>query len=373
MTSVAFHVDQLFFRVPGGTGTYIRELLPALTRADPDLQVRAFHARFDTPVPPALARYDPVRLPQDIRSLYPRWSLFGRPALPPPLDGLDVIHAPSPAAIPPPAKGQRLVVTVHDLAFRLFPQMYPPAWRTTFRIGLRRAAARADAIIAVSRHTAADLARFTRTDPGRIHVVPLAASLPWAAGATDVEATLERLKVPQPYILFVGTLEPRKNLVRLVRAYRRAMTAGLSHALVLAGPLGWRSERLQRELKVPGPGEIFLTGRLGAKDLDALFRGADAFVYPSVYEGFGLPVLEAMARGVPTIVSTSSALPEVAGEAAIAVDPRSIRGLSEAIGTVLGDQKARERLSEAALARAEEFSWERTARATVDIYNKVAS
>ncbi|MGH2662638.1 MAG: glycosyltransferase family 4 protein [Actinomycetota bacterium] len=373
MTSVAFHVDQLFFRVPGGTGTYIRELLPALAIADPSLEVRAFHARFDTPAPPALARYHPVELPRDIRTLYPRWNLIGRPPLPATLAGLDVVHTPSPAAIPPRGPGQRLVVTVHDLAFRLFPQMFPPAWRATFRLGLRRAAARADAIIAVSRHTATDLARLTKTDPGRIHVVPLAASLPWAATATDLEATLERLKVPQPYVLFVGTLEPRKNLVRLVRAYRRSMTAGLAHALVLAGPLGWRSERLQRELKVSGPGEIFLTGRLGARDLDALFRGADAFVYPSVYEGFGLPVLEAMARGVPTIVSTSSALPEVAGGAAIAVDPRSVRALSEAITRVLGDPTEAQRLSEAGLARAGRFSWERTARATIDIYTGVAS
>jgi glycosyltransferase involved in cell wall biosynthesis len=373
VTSVAFHVDQLFFRVPGGTGTYIRELLPALTKADPSLEIRAFHARFDSPAPPALAGYDPVELRRDIRSLYPRWNVLGRPPLTPPLDGLDVLHAPSPAAIPPPERGQRLVVTVHDLAFRLFPQMFPPVWRATFRLGLRRAAARADAIIAVSRNTAADLARLTRTDPGRIHVIPLAASLPWAANAVDLEATLERLKVPQPYILFVGTLEPRKNLVRLVRAYRRAMTRGLSHALVLAGPLGWRSERLQRELKVPGAGEIFLTGRLGARDLDALFRGADAFVYPSVYEGFGLPVLEAMARGVPTIVSSSSALPEVAGDAAIAVDPRSVRALAEAVARVLGDPSERERLSEAGLARAEQFSWERTARATIAVYEGVTS
>ncbi|HZA26233.1 MAG TPA: glycosyltransferase family 1 protein, partial [Actinomycetota bacterium] len=207
-------------------------------------------------------------------------------------------------------------------------------------------------------------------DPARIHVVPLAASLP--SSEVDPDETLRRMKIPRPYLLFVGTLEPRKNLVRLVRAYRRAAArAALPHRLVLAGPLGWRPRPLLREIAVDGPGEILLTGKRSPDELDALYRAAAAFTYPSLYEGFGLPVLEAMARGLPCIVSTTSSLPEVAGEAALAVEPRSVAGLTLAIEHVLTDQAAAAKLSTAARARAAQFSWEQTARMTLKVYESL--
>ncbi|HEX2026174.1 MAG TPA: glycosyltransferase family 1 protein, partial [Actinomycetota bacterium] len=268
-------------------------------------------------------------------------------------------------AVPPPGPAQALVVTVHDLAFRLFPSMYPPAWRAVYRAGLRRAVRTAGAIITVSRRTATDLARLTPVDPARIHVVPLAVSVP--ENPADPEPALDRLRIPRPYVLFAGTLEPRKNLVRLIRAYRR-VALRLPHALVVAGPLGWRSKRLHRELAVPGAGRVFVTGRVSDEDLDALFRGADAFVYPSLYEGFGLPVLEAMVRGVPTITSTVSSLPEVAGRAAVLVEPRSVRGLAEAIERLLTDRERAERARREGLERASLFTWDRTARMTLDVY-----
>jgi glycosyltransferase involved in cell wall biosynthesis len=263
-----------------------------------------------------------------------------------------------------------LVVTVHDLAFKLYPALFPPAWGLLFRAGLRRAARHADAIIAVSRHTAHDLVRHARVEPGRVHVAPLGASLP--AAQSDPGPVLERLRVPRPYLLFVGTLEPRKNLVRLVRAYRRAAVR-VRQALVLTGPIGWRIHSLHRELALPGRGEVLLTGPVGAADLDALYRGADALVYPSLYEGFGLPVVEAMVRGVPTIVSTAASLPEVAGDAAITVNPRSVRDLAEAIERLVTDRAEAERLSAAGRTRAASFSWEKTARLTLDVYRHVLS
>ena len=373
MTSVAFHIDQLFYPAPGGIGTYIEELVPALLEADPGLDVTLFHSRF-AGSPPLTAPLDalPVqRLPQSIRRLYPSWSVFARPALPPSLQRVGIIHAPSPAAIPPPAPGQRLVVTVHDLAFRVYPSLFPAAWRLLFRLGTRRAVRRADAIITVSQSTADDLVRYSRAEPSRIHVVPLAASLPTTEAQS--EEALEKMKISQPYVLFVGTLEPRKNLVRLVRAYRRAIgRTRLPHRLVLAGPLGWRPGPLLREIALEGPGEIMLTGKRSPGDLDALYRGAAAFAYPSLYEGFGLPVLEAMARAVPCIISTASSLPEVAGDAALAVPPRSASALAEAIERVLTDDAVSARLSAAARARAEQFSWEQTARMTLKVYGSLA-
>jgi glycosyltransferase involved in cell wall biosynthesis len=140
---------------------------------------------------------------------------------------------------------------------------------------------------------------------------------------------------------------------------------------VLAGPVGWRPGELLEETTKEGPGTIVLTGFVSESDLDALYRGADTFVYPSLYEGFGLPVLDAMARGVPTVVSTSSSLPEVAGEAAIPVDPRSVAGIAEALERVTTDVALAARLRDAGRARAAGFTWEETARRTLEVYKTI--
>jgi glycosyltransferase involved in cell wall biosynthesis len=369
VSSLAFHADQAFYRIPGGIGTYQRELVPALAQADPRLEITLFHARFDRPAEPWMDRFRTVRLPHRISRLYAGWGLTGRPALPPALAALDILHTPSPVAVPPPGRRQGLVVTVHDVAFRTLPGAFPSLpWAALFRLGLRRTVRLADAIIVPSHHTALDLARLTRADPARIHTVPLAVSP--VGAAEDPGPALQRLKIPRPYLLFVGTLEPRKNLIRLIRAYRRAAFA-VPHALVLAGQLGWRSERLNREVAISGRGQVVLTGHVPATDLDALYRGADAFCYPSLYEGFGLPVLEAMARGVPVVTSTASSLPEVAGDAAILVEPRSVRELAAAIERVLTDRDEAERLGAMGRDRAARFTWERTARMTLDVYEAV--
>jgi glycosyltransferase involved in cell wall biosynthesis len=372
VTSVAFHVDQLWFQAPGGIGTYVRNLVPALARRDPSLDLKLFHARFglDAPQPERWIRdFWMEELDGSIRSLYPRWDLLGRPPLPPSLRSTDVVHASNHAAIPPAGPGQKLVVTVHDLAFERFPSLFPRAWRLLYRLGLRAAVRRADAIVTPSRNTAEDLVSRTKIDPARLHVVPLASSL--EAGTLEVAEVLARLKIRGPYVLFAGTLEPRKNLVRLVRAYRRVAATGAPHVLVLAGAMGWHHEALMREIVLPGAGEIVLTGLLAQEDLDALYRGASAFAYPSLYEGFGLPVVEAMARGVPTVTSNTSSVPEVSGDAALGVDPRSVPEIAEALERVLTDRDLAEHLAAAGRARAERFSWDETARRTLEVYEEV--
>lgn len=371
MTQVAVHADQPFFQAPGGIGTYVRNLVPALAERDPSLRLTLFHARFPMPEPPERWMRDfwVEELPWSIRTLYPRWDLLGRPPLPASLRSAQVVHATNPAAVPPVGDGQRLVVTVHDLAFLYFPNLFPRAWRILYRLGLRAAVRRADAILAPSRSTAEDLLGRTRVDPQKLHVTPLAASLP--VGALDPAEVLPRLKVRAPYVLFVGTLEPRKNLVRLVRAYRRVAAAGFPHALVLAGPMGWHHEPLMRELSLRGPGEIVMTGALSPEELDAVYRAADVFAYPSLYEGFGLPVVEAMARGVPTVASATSAVPEVAADAALGVNPRSVREIALAIAELLGDVALAEKLAARGRARAERFGWDETARLTLEAYDRV--
>jgi glycosyltransferase involved in cell wall biosynthesis len=367
---IAMQIDQLFLNAPGGIGTYIRNLVPALSARDPSLETTLFHARFESTEPPErwIRDYPTEQLGGTMRSLYPRWNAFGRPPLPASLMPMDVVHVTSHAGVAPAVAGQRLVVTVHDVAFDVLPRAFPPRWRIVHRLGLRAAVRRADAIITPSRNTAEDLLSRTGVDPRKLHVVPLAAALP--AGALDSDEVLARLKIRGPYILFVGTLEPRKNLVRLVRAYRRVAADGFPHALVLAGPLGWHHESLMREVALQGAGEIVMTGELSADELDAVYRGADVFAYPSLYEGFGLPVLEAMVRGVPTAASNTSAIPEVTGDAAVGVDPRSVRSIARAIGSLVSDVGLADRMAARGRAQAERFSWDETARLTLDAYDR---
>ena len=361
---VAFQVDQAWFSAPGGIGTYVRELAPALG-AGADLTL--FHCRFPEPGPPWLSGFPTMEVPGPIRTLYPQWDLVGRPKLPPSFDGFEVIHATNPAAVPPVRKGQALVVTVHDLAFEHHPDLFPPSWRWLYRAGVRAAVKRAAAILVPTQTTADDLLEHHDLDPARVHVTPLGASLP--AATDDPGAVLDRLEVPRPYVLSVGTQEPRKNLVRLLRAYRQ-VAPDVPHALVLAGAEGWGNDELRLELDRPGPGTIVRTGHVSDEDLDALYRGADAFAYLSLYEGFGLPVVEALARGVPSVVSNTSSLPEVAGDAAVLVDPTDVGEIADALARVLTDLGAADDLRRRGPERAARFTWEATARATLDAYGR---
>lgn len=361
---VAFHIDQLWFSAPGGIGTYVRELAPALLAEDPTLDLVPFRSRFTSNGPPRawLDRIPhPYEIDRPIRALYPRWNLTGRPHLPGPLADAAIVHATNPAAIAPARRGQRLLVTVHDLAFVRHPELFPRDWRLLYRAGLRAVARRADAVLVPSRFTAEELGALSRVDPGRVHVTPLASSLPLGEH-TDVASTLDRLGVPRPYVLSVGTLEPRKNQARLVRAYRRLAGEGRRHALVLNGPDGWLDDELRRELGAEGPGRIVRTRDLGPRDLDALYRGADAFAYPALYEGFGLPVVEAIASGTPVVTVPDPALVEIAGGAAVVVpEDQLAAGIRRALAE-------RDTLVAAGLERARAFTWEAAARATVAVY-----
>ena len=371
---VAFHIDQLWFSAPGGIGTYVRELLRALPVEDPSLDLEPFHARWRRRPGEAPLTYGErpgIEIPLSIRTLYPAWDLLGRPALPGPLRGCGVVHATNPAAVPPTGHGQALVVTVHDLAFEHYPEAFPPIWRRLYRAGLRRAALRADAIITPSHATADDLRERTGVDPSRVHVTPLAGFTPADDGAPDVGLELTEHGIVPPYLLFVGTIEPRKNIVRLVRAYRRLAAEGLPHSLVLVGPAGWGAGELERELAAEGPGRIVRTGGLSRPLLDAAYRATDAFVYPSLYEGFGLPVLEALQRGAPVVASSSSSIPEIAGDAAVLVEPTDEDALTAAMRSVLTDRSLRDDLARRGPSQVAGLSWAATARATLKVYRTV--
>ena len=354
---VAFHTDQLWFSAPGGIGTYVRELSSALGDA----------VEFVTFQVGAGDGSAAEVVPGSIRTVYPRWDLTGRPALP---FAADVVHATNHAAIPPAPTGGALVATVHDLAFDAFPQTFPASWRWLYRAGVRAARRRADLILVPSRSTADDLEDRYHVAPDRIRVTPLAAALP--ATETDVDATLRDLGIDRPYVLCPATLEPRKNQVRLIRAYRQ-IAPDVAHALVLAGPDGWGMPELDAELARTGAGRIVRAGRLDDAVLDAVYRGADAVAYVSLYEGFGLPIVEAMVRGIPVIGSTAPAVAETAGDAAMLVDPDDVAAIAEGLATVLSDRALHEDLAARGRRRGAGFSWAATARATLDAYREVSN
>ena len=352
---VAFHTDQLWFSAPGGIGTYVRELSSALRALEDAPELVTFQ------VGAGDGSADEV-IAGSIRSLYPRWDLTRHPALP---FDYDLVHATNHAAIPPAGNDAALVVTVHDLAFDVFPEAFPPMWRWLYRAGVRAAARRADLILVPSLATAEDLEDRHGVGPERIRVTPLASAL--SAHGADIDAVLSRLGITRPYVLCPATLEPRKNQVRLIRAYRQ-IVPDVTHALVLTGPDGWGVDAITAEIDRPGPGTIVRTGMLAPEDLDAVYRGADAVAYVSTYEGFGLPPIEAMQRGVPVLGSTTPAVAETAGDAALLVDPDDVATIAGGLARVLTDRPFRDDLVEKGRARAAGYSWEATARATLDAY-----
>lgn len=262
------------------------------------------------------------------------------------------------------------VVAVHDLTFQLFPEVHEPIKRWYFPWMIRKAVRKARAIIAISATTERDLLALYPAAKGKTRVTLLAArGLPGTdrrGGGNPADGT--------PYVLAIGTLEPRKNLARLVRAWL-AMDPGYRREvrLLIAGAYGWMMNDLLVEADQTWAAGIQLLGFVGERELAELLKNALALAYPSLYEGFGLPVLEAMAMGVPVLTSATGATLEVAGDAALLVDPRDEQSIRNGLERLLADAALREQLTEKGRVRAAEFSWETTARQTLDILEQVGS
>ncbi len=268
-----------------------------------------------------------------------------------------------------PLRAPRLaqVVTVHDLTLVTHPQWHEASKVTYFRWAMRRAVARADRILCVSASTARDLTRTLDVDPGRVDVTPLGTDLTSASDA-DVRRVRTGLGLSGPYLLGLGTLEPRKDLPTLISAFAR-VAGDIPHDLVLAGLPGWGTGPLADTLARSGVADrIRLAGYVPEVDKAALYTGADVFVYPSRYEGFGLPVLEAMACGVPVVTTTGGSLPEVAGDAAVTVTPGDVPAVADALTGILGDQEQRALLVQRGRERAGRMRWSSCAELTAAAY-----
>ncbi len=260
------------------------------------------------------------------------------------------------------AVAKRRVITVHDLTYKRYPELLQKETLENLERQMMREIAVADAIVCVSESTRRELLRYYDVDPSRAHAILSGLGKPAASEPFE--------GLPPRYILFVSTIEPRKDLGTLIDAYERLRDSGTyDGSLVVVGKVGWKAQELVPRLK--GRGIVHLD-YVRASQLATIYERAEAFVFPSLYEGFGFPLLEAMARGVPSIAARSSSLPEIGGEAALYFEPRDVSGLVAQLTRVLTDGEVREELSRRGRARAAEFRWDRAAAETLEVFRRVA-
>jgi glycosyltransferase involved in cell wall biosynthesis len=279
------------------------------------------------------------------------------------------------AFVAPLAAACATVITVHDLSFLRFPSAFRRGNRLYLSVFTKVSARRAARVIAVSESTRRDVIALCGVPPARVVTVPNGVSPAFApADPAAVAAFRQRAGLPDDFILFLGTLEPRKNLVRLIDAYAKLCRGGPADLprLVIAGAKGWFYEQIFGRVAELGLADrVSFPGFVPAADLPWWYRAARLFVYPSLFEGFGLPVLEAMASGTPVITSTVSSLPEVAGQAAVLTPPDDTDALAAALREVLADRARQAQMAAAGLKQAQQFTWARTAAATVEVYRAV--
>jgi glycosyltransferase involved in cell wall biosynthesis len=286
--------------------------------------------------------------------------------------GIEILHAP--AYVAPLVAGTRTVVTFHDLSYFLFPETFNRSNRAYLQTFSRLSARRADRLIAVSEATRKDLVRLLGVAPERVEVIPNGVDDRFrpVEDRTLLHPFRERRGLPERFILSLCTLEPRKNLPTLVRAYALAREQGVSEPLVIAGGVGWGDLAIRSLVDQLGlDGQVLLPGFIPQDEQALWYNAATLFAYPSRYEGFGLPVLEAMACATPVVTSNRSALPEVVGDAGVTVDPDRAEELADAMVRLLRDDDWRAELRLRGPARAGRFSWDLAAQRTVEAYRQV--
>jgi glycosyltransferase involved in cell wall biosynthesis len=360
---------RLLAYVSGGISQYTRQLVSQIVpmlgpsermtlirsarRPQPDIGIRGLQSA--SVLTPPHNRLEQMTLPVELLRIRP-----------------SVVH--SPDFIPPMRGPWRRVITIHDLAFLLYPETVTRA-SAEYYGQIHKAARVSDAIIAVSQHTANDVARLLNVDPDRIRVIPNGVD-PALGPVTDPELLAEwctRHGIDRPYLLFAGTFEPRKNILLLLEAFGR-LRRKLDVVLVLLGARGWLFKPTFERIEELGLADhVRILEHQPRTDWAIAYSGASVAVTPSLYEGFGLPVLEAMACGAPVVSSNASSLPEVVGDAGLLYQSDSVEALEAALLSVLGDSGLAARLQSAGFARAREFSWMRAAESTLHVYREVAA
>lgn len=314
---------------------------------------------------------NPVRLPKPL-------NLFGLPLALNKYD-IDIFHSLAPfyTDFLPFMLNTRTkkILTLHDFAPIIYPKTHNRKdviiWNTLIHSFIKNA----DFFISVSENTKKDCMRIFDIPDEKIRVIPLAPNKVFRQLDKTPELKekiSKKYNIRFPYLLYVGTLEARKNIPNLLRAFAQLKSIGFPHKMVIAGMIGWKYQNIFSIIDNLGiKDEVIFTGFIDYEDLPVLYNFADVFVYPSLFEGFGLPPLEAMSCGTPVVTSNISSLPEVVGDAAITINPGNVEELAAAIQNILSDEDLRQRMHEHGIARAKEFNWTRTAEETWNVYELV--
>lgn len=369
MTLVAFDATPLEVRYPTGVSRYVTSLLRALTGRQDGYRYALMASR-------ALRDSTPDGTLGQVGPCFPNRWVWMQAVVPFLLRRLDpdlchFTNAFAPLRVPRP-----FVLTVYDMALFLHARTQPRKSLLLVRTLLPVVARRAAAVVALSESAQQDIQRVLGLPRDRVTVVPPAPGPDFrpVTDRAELARVARRYELTTPFILAVATIEPRKNLLRLVEAHALLRRRGRREVLVVAGSLGWRYRRtLERLRQACREGGVRLLGYVPDEDLPGLYGLARVLAFPSLYEGFGLPILEAMACGTPVVTSDRPATAEAAGDAALLVDPTSVEAIADGIGRVLADPDLRAALCAAGFRQAARFTWEEAARRTVAVYERVAS
>lgn len=372
MSQLHIGIDASRTAVAARTGTehYTYELLAALAQRDRRARYTLYCNQMPAALPPLGPNFTLRRIP--FPRLWTHARLSAELLVRPP----DVLFVPA-HVLPlgaPLRRGIRTVVTIHDMGYMHFPEAHTRAHRLYLRLSTMWSARMANHVIAISSATRDDLVRLAGVPAEKISVIHHGVAARFRpAEPHAIEAVRQRYGLGQPYLLYIGTVQPRKNLERLIDAFA-TLEAATPHAsspdlqLVIAGKRGWLTDAIERRAASLGLDDrVRFVGYVPDDDVPPLLSGARAFVFPSLYEGFGMPVLEAMACGTPVLASDSSSLPEIAGEAALLVDPLDTAAIAAGIGRLAGDNTLLADLRRRGLERAAQFTWGRCAEETLGV------
>lgn len=361
-----------------GVGYYSANLVEALAKIDLYNQYilypffyHIYHPDFKSAVVPIQSNFKLhfKKIPKKIidiiwNSQIPKKWIFGN---------VDILHSTT-FCVPEDYDG-KLIVTIYDISFLTLPECHTEANRQHCMKGTLEAVKHADAIIAISHHGKKELLKYFDISQDKITVIHLAAKEIFKPSCLEEQSrVLTKYHIPRNYILTVGSYEPRKNISTLIKAYiLLPESIKKEHPLVIVGGKGWLNSEVDLLIESQSSTQILRVGYVDEQDLPALYSAASVFVYPSLYEGFGLPILEAMSCGVPVITSNTSSMPEIGGDAALYFDPKNVNELKNCLISIIDNSEMKSKLREMGLIHVKNFSWDKTARETLKLYEMIYS